>query len=167
VIICHRELVEILPLQDLYSVYHMHKRLRVFVRKGRECVICGRFGTLLLVTIDFAGQRHVDLYTDDFVLMTVDHIYPKSLCKKEGWSGKDRESLDNKQPMCYPCNTGKGNRNVSNKQYKLERVRNGYPNKLVGVEVIRELVHNEGIFSKKLKKKHVALARTGRVFAIT
>lgn len=152
-ILYNKELIEILPLQDLYSVYHMHKRLRVFVRKGRECVSCDRKGTLLLVTYDPRSKsRHVDLYTDDFVMMTVDHIVPKSICNKAGWSRKDRESIDNKQPMCYPCNMGKGNSMLTNEQ--LRKIRGSNPVKKTGEEVIRQLVFNETVFSKKLKRKH-------------
>lgn len=133
---------EILPLQDLYDVYGNHKRLKLFAMKGRACVICDREGTLLLRTIDSDGHKHTDLYTDDFILMTIDHIVPKSQCDKIGWSKFDRESLDNKQPMCAPCNNAKANKLITNKEFRAERCRDGYPHKLASVEIIRQLVNN-------------------------
>lgn len=100
-------LIEILYLEDLYTEYQDHERLTVFVNKGRECVACGRVGVLLLKTQDGGGRLHIDLFTRDFVLMTVDHITPKALGRLMGWSKDEIESLDNKQPMCSPCNSKK------------------------------------------------------------
>jgi len=45
------------------------------------------------------GGIHIDLYTADLTLMTVDHIIPKSF-------GGDM-SLDNLRPMCRPCNSAR------------------------------------------------------------
>lgn len=137
-----RTLIEILPLVELYTVFDEHHRLETFVHKGRECVTCGREGVLLLVTVEKNGKRHVDLYTEDFVLMTVDHELPKA---KGGL-----DILSNKQPMCEPCNHAKGSQLISNEQHALNRLRNGRPQLRTGVEVIRSLVHNEGIFNKTL-----------------
>ena len=47
------------------------------------------------------GSKHWDVYSDDLIPLTVDHILPKSL------GGPD--ILENYQPMCAPCNTRKGN----------------------------------------------------------
>lgn len=146
-----RTLIEILPLSDLYSVYKTHDRLTVFVNKGRECVICNREGTLLLVTVEETGHRHVDLYTDDFVLITVDHIVPRKIGKEIGWARQQIESLLNKQPMCDPCNNKKGSKNLTNNEFKERRLKHGYPRKISGVEIIRQLVYNDGIFNKNLE----------------
>lgn len=149
-ILNHRELTTILPLSDLYSVYFNHKRLKVFAKKGRKCIICDREGSLLLITVGKGGDRHVDLYTDDFVLMTVDHTMPKSIARKLGWTRSEIESLDNKQPMCEPCNGGKGNKTISDEEYREQKQRYGTPRKRVGVEIIRTLVYNKGIFNRSL-----------------
>lgn len=147
-------LVEILPLKELYTVYQDHHRLTVFVQKGRRCVICGREGTLLLATQEIHGKRnklHVDLYTDDFILMTVDHIVPKTIGHKMGWTRAQIEDILNKQPMCDPCNNKKGGKPVTNEEFKERRLRYGYPQSIAGIEIIRQLVDNENIFSKNLE----------------
>jgi hypothetical protein len=137
-----RELLEILPLGDLYTIYQEHERLHVFAQKGRVCVSCGRVGTLLVVSKELErtasrkrgsiGREHVDLYTDDFVLMTVDHIIPYSISKDD--------TDANKQPMCDPCNSSKGNKPITNEQLSLHR-KNAKP-QLAGVEILRTLVDN-------------------------
>lgn len=149
-ILNHRELREILPLKELYTKYKGHKRLKVFANKGRCCIICEREGVLLLVTYGKDGDKHVDLYTEDFVLMTVDHTMPKSIARKLGWTRSEIESLDNKQPMCEQCNGAKGNEVISDEEYKERRMKVWQPKRKVGVEVLRELVYNEGIFNRSL-----------------
>lgn len=142
-------LIEILPLRDLYIQYREHKRLKVFVHKGRTCVTCGREGKLLLISVDKAGGRHVDLYTDDFVLMTVDHIFPRSQARKAGWGKRAIESLKNKQPMCSPCNGAKGNKMITNEQHR--EVRASKNQRRTGLEIIRQMVYNENIFNKNIE----------------
>lgn len=77
-----------------------HRRLRVFYHKGTVCVNCGIEGVRLIKRLD-NGSVHLDLYTKDLVMMTIDHIIPKSL-------GGD-DSLDNLRPMCSHCNSIRGN----------------------------------------------------------
>lgn len=85
-------------------------RLRMFKNKGITCVRCGITGEY------FAKEKHdnhseekfhLNLYAIDEngveVLMTQDHITPKSL------GGGNIQS--NLQPMCAPCNQRKGNHN--------------------------------------------------------
>lgn len=148
-----RLLIEVLPLRDLYTDYRSHKRLQVFVHKGRECATCDRVGTLLLVTEDKGGQRHVDLYTDDFVMMTVDHIMPKSQGKKLGWSRRAIEKLRNKQCMCSPCNGAKGSKIITNERLAQSQrdKRKHQSQSPKGVEIIRKLVYNENIFNRNLE----------------
>ena len=119
----NKELIGFIPLADLYTEYKDHHRLTVFANKGLECVACGRVGTLLALGRDgrdrktgLVGAVHIDLYTDDFVLMTVDHIVPKAVGKMLGWTKEQREALENKQTMCDPCNGGKGDRLVTDEQ---------------------------------------------------
>lgn len=152
-----RELVEFIPLAELYTTYRYHHRLEVFAEKGLECVACGRVGTFIIISKETDGYKqsrkrksvgrlHVDVYTDDFTLMTVDHIVPKKVAKELGWNVLRRESLDNKQPMCEHCNGRKGHKEISNEelgrrsmQANWQRMKNG---QLASINIIRELVPN-------------------------
>lgn len=92
-----------LPIPELkhYGVTQ-HRRLKMFYEKGTTCVSCGRVGTKLLVNMVY-GNTHVDIFTENDILMTVDHIIPLS-------KGGDRENINNLQPMCCTCNFKKGNK---------------------------------------------------------
>lgn len=94
--------IKILPHEELHTKYSRHKRLKTFHVKGLKCVSCPREGKYLIATKDRGGALHIDVYTKDFELMTVDHIKPKS---KGGTF--DIENLD---PMCSKCNSKKGNK---------------------------------------------------------
>lgn len=95
--------LRVLPLEFLQTAEaRRHRRLRVFVMKGRKCCWCGREGTYLVEGKDSGGNVHIDLYDREFVLMTVDHIVPKS---KGGWA-----TLANLRPMCIRCNNRRGNK---------------------------------------------------------
>lgn len=85
-------------------------RYKCFVNSGTKCVTCGIEGT------HFAKERyktdnvyHFNLYAlnrrGKEVLMTKDHIFPKSK------GGKDE--VANYQTMCAPCNEEKGNKIIS------------------------------------------------------
>lgn len=97
----------VLSLDLIHSTYKEHRRLRVFHNKGCKCVKCGEIGTLLLDTVQINKKgiiisRHVNLYSDNLKLMTIDHIHPKS----KGGS----DDIDNLQPMCMTCNNKKSNK---------------------------------------------------------
>lgn len=81
-----------------------HRRLSVFHHKGTACanINCHRVGTRIIAGTDRGGNFHIDVYTNDLVLMTVDHVMPRS----KGGS----ESLDNKVPLCQVCNSWKGDK---------------------------------------------------------
>lgn len=89
-----------------YDVYACSLRYKTFMEKGYTCECCGRKGSYYALEI-FTGQKmnqnraHFNLYSEDDVLMTKDHIFPKSK------GGKDK--IDNMQTMCQICNVKKGN----------------------------------------------------------
>lgn len=109
---CYRlkdmDLVSSRPLSALEE-YKGHHRLRVFYFFGTTCVACGVTGTQLLkFKHKDLGSIHVDVYTNNMVLMTVDHITPRS---KGGGN-----TLENLQPMCTRCNNIKGNIDMTNEE---------------------------------------------------
>lgn len=76
-------------------------RLLMFKFKGTDCVHCGRKGAYFAVEqYDDHISPHLNLYSADGVLMTKDHIIPKS---KGGG-----DYLDNLQCLCTKCNGKKG-----------------------------------------------------------
>ncbi|GAB3495449.1 hypothetical protein GCM10027341_12840 [Spirosoma knui] len=91
-----------LDFELLHTKYSTHRRLQVFAKKGTACVRCGVEGVHLITSVDPGGGHHVDLFTADFQLMTIDHILPRS---KGGGN-----TLSNYQPMCQRCNAQKGNK---------------------------------------------------------
>lgn len=135
-------LIEFLSLEDLYGEFYWHERLMVFAQKGRACVSCGREGTLLIIGEEKRnpGQLHIDLYTDNFVLMTVDHIMPKYQAKMLGWSPERTESIDNKQPMCDPCNNSKGCKVMTLEQIQKRRRDKNMP--VNSTSIVKQLVPN-------------------------
>lgn len=97
--------LETLPLRQLEE-YKEHRRLKLYYHKGTTCVECGRVGTkFLTVNLKFKNSsitKHRDIFTDDNIMITVDHILPLS-------KGGAREDLSNMQVMCQFCNSKKGN----------------------------------------------------------
>lgn len=96
--------VESLEISLLYTRFSKHKRLRVFSRYGLECAHpeCNKKGEYLIRARNNAGGFHIDVYTKEFELMTIDHILPKS---KGGGN-----NIENLQPMCNSCNAKKGDK---------------------------------------------------------
>lgn len=99
---------------DRFKVYKDSWRYRTFYQKGCTCAACGRKGTKFILKPDTQNpeRAHFNLYSDDGVLMTKDHIIPICL------GGED--SIDNFQTMCQLCNEAKGGKfpEIKNKKYK-------------------------------------------------
>lgn len=96
------------PLSELTPErFGAHRRLSVYIHKGVQCNVpnCRQCGTYLISRGVYNKKGkimgiHYDIYSQDFVMMTVDHHIPRS---KGG-----ADSMDNKFPMCSPHNTKKG-----------------------------------------------------------
>ena len=97
--------INVLSLEDLEK-YKEHRRLRVFYYKGLKCVSCPNIGEYLIAGKDKFGGIHIDLYTKDFKLMTIDHVKPRS---KGG-----TDTLNNVVPMCAKCNSFKSDKYEEN-----------------------------------------------------
>ncbi len=85
-------------------------RLQCF-KRSTVCVGCGRVGTIISLDKFRAKSRipstHFGLYSEEpdgrYVMMTKDHIVPKSKGGAKLWIG-------NLQTMCEVCNAKKGNK---------------------------------------------------------
>ena len=79
-------------------------RLKLFATKGVKCVKCDIEGKYFVKERVLDESCHFNLYgindLGEEILMTKDHIFPKSL------GGKDE--IDNYQTMCIKCNVEKG-----------------------------------------------------------
>src|SRR5208337_2870811 len=89
-----------------FKVHTHSARLRLF-RQSQTCVACGTRAThFQLEWPNGQGIPHLNMYTTNkhgkTVLMTRDHIEPKSLGGGNG--------LANSQVMCSKCNSLKGNK---------------------------------------------------------
>ena len=95
---------EFLDFEKLNTAFKNHKRLRVFHAHGTRCANpgCGKEGIHLIKAANNQNGFHIDVYTKDFEMMTIDHILPRSL----GGSN----AIENLQPMCNTCNHKKGNK---------------------------------------------------------
>lgn len=108
------DLKEVLPhIGETYHTFDGKKirmrseKYRVFQNKGTNCYGCGMKGVFFaLERLPEINKYHFNLYAidkeGDEVLMTIDHIHPKS---KGGPS-----SLENFQPLCKVCNERKADR---------------------------------------------------------
>jgi 5-methylcytosine-specific restriction endonuclease McrA len=105
-------------------VYNRETQLGKIAKKSRvgrfctsfKCTICNKYSLFGLewspksVPID----HHFDTFTGDGVMMTVDHIVPKS------WGGSF--TSDNLRPMCRKCNSKRGNKVLLIELYSLSNI---------------------------------------------
>lgn len=87
-----------------HDVYTTSLRYKTFIEKGYTCVCCGRVGAYYALEKSKGNNQkraHFNLYSNDDVLMTKDHILPRS---KGG-----ADCIENMQTMCTDCNSAKGN----------------------------------------------------------
>lgn len=95
-----------------YSLNISSKRYKLF-RKSSKCACCGVNGVVVFLERHAKDTTpHFNLYTEDGVLMTKDHIVPRSL--------GGTNDLTNLQTMCLSCNQKKGNRNITNEELRKE-----------------------------------------------
>ena len=102
-----------------YCVKVSSQRLRLFKHSDRKCVSCGRVGNVFVLDKQLGHKLviplnkirndiHLNLYCytngqkNEYVLMTQDHIIPRSLGGNNG--------LNNLQVMCEFCNSKKENK---------------------------------------------------------
>jgi 5-methylcytosine-specific restriction endonuclease McrA len=89
-------------------IYVKSERLKCFKNSGIVCKHCGVVGKFFAVERDKVGHSgwHLNLYAinsyGDEVLMTADHIIPRS-------RGGDND-VSNLQTLCTKCNHAKGNK---------------------------------------------------------
>lgn len=92
----------LVPYEDrVYLINANSLRLNTFKKKGTVCACCGRQATHFKLT--FTAQTphpHFNLFDDDDMMFTHDHIMPRSK------GGKD--AICNTQTMCSECNHKKG-----------------------------------------------------------
>jgi 5-methylcytosine-specific restriction endonuclease McrA len=91
---------------QLHKIKMWSSRYQCFLESGLTCIKCGIEGIFFAMEKDCkCTVYHFNLYAldkdGDEVLMTKDHIIPKSR------GGKN--NISNYQTMCYPCNHAKGN----------------------------------------------------------
>lgn len=124
------------------DVFEEHRRLRVFVHKGISCVTpnCQHVGSRLIFSRDKQGGGHWDLFTDDLILMTIDHIVARS-------NGGSNE-LENLQPMCSRCNTTKGKQKINLDELALQMV--DYTKKKEAKKIARKEAYYQKILAKKI-----------------
>lgn len=100
-----------IDLPNLFFVKLNTLRLQCFA-KSLSCILCGIKGEyFLLQRLKGSNETpHLNLYAvnseGERVLMTKDHLVPKSK------GGKD--TLDNLNTMCFPCNVLKGSLDIEN-----------------------------------------------------
>jgi len=79
------------------------ERINNLIKLGNKCVSCGLEGDHFKITVDGNGGEHLDMYSSDGTMMTIDHIIPVS-------KGGLKKCISNMQTMCKVCNEIKGDK---------------------------------------------------------
>ena len=86
-----------IPLKKYESINSSRKYiLAQLAQTSTKCACCSVVGTKFCLGTDKGGGKHWDLYTEDDIALSVDHMIPKS---KDG-----SENIANKQILCVRCN---------------------------------------------------------------
>lgn len=86
----------ILSLRSKNKGFSRKRALATLSKTNTTCVCCGVVGTKFCLGEDKSGGKHWDLYTEDNIALSLDHILPKA---KGGTN-----HISNLQIMCLECN---------------------------------------------------------------
>lgn len=82
----------------------LNTRMKRLIKLGPTCLFCAKQAKYIVYGKPTWAQKHevTDLYTEDFIPLTIDHIHPTS----RGGTN----AVKNIQCLCYSCNSNKGNK---------------------------------------------------------
>lgn len=127
------------------------QRLQLFYTKGFKCVVCGTEGKFF-IKVKGVNEKvyHLELVgitpEGKYVLMTKDHIVPKSR------GGKDE--LENYQTMCCICNGAKGNDPDEYIKGDLETLKESNKQLWIENKQLKNTIEQLKAENKKLKNKN-------------
>lgn len=145
-----------------YLVYVDSWRYRTFYQKGTKCACCGKEGKFFKLKPDSHNREraHFNLFTEDGILLTKDHIVPQSA------GGCD--CMDNFQTYCEECNRLKGStipndisdelrRTIKNPKNEIqaENLQTGKINQFVNIEQAAEWLCKQKINATNIKPKDI------------
>ena len=126
-------------------------------RECMKCVSCDLPGTKMLLEHHPADKSpHFNLYGEEdgkLVLMTKDHIHPKSC------GGDDRHS--NYALLCIICNNLKGNANISTESiFELRKIYNEFKDKLPKKQIYKLIEERkQGLQKPKINRQEIIVKK--------
>lgn len=109
--------LRILAINQLPKDFKKKKKWKIFFKKGFNCYLCNKQGVYLIESVDRKNMIHIDLYTSDFMMITMDHCHPAS---RGGGSG-----IKNLFPCCHKCNKDKGILTIEEFAIKTKNMKRG------------------------------------------